>query len=242
MNAVYTTCATCRRELKMPYIHAISGTTTHPECHPPLPPEADQLFEQFCGIVAKMVAPEYRYSRPDELNLCAIQDRIIALDHAPPRFGDAAAWYAQHYNWPVFPLRPGEKTPATPHGFKDATTDLDRIRRFWDAAPLHNIGVPTGHLFDVIDIDLPHGPKQWGLLRNQPGARDIHGIVRTASGGLHIYIEPTGMGNKAGIRPGIDYRGQGGYVVAPPSWLGPGAGQWKWISKPSPHITGKSAT
>lgn len=239
---VHTACATCAQPLELSYDDALAGRNTHESCRPTARPGSDELFDKFSGIVAKMAAPEYKPNQHDDLNLGALQQRIDALDHAPPRLADAAVWYSQNYGWPVFPLKPGTKVPATPHGFKGATTDVDRIRRFWDQAPTHNIGIPTGVAFDVVDVDLPDGPASWDDIRAQGVIAAAHGIVRTSSGGLHILIEPTGQGNTARISPGIDYRGAGGYIVAAPSWLGtPGSG-WQWISKPSPRITNGEKT
>jgi hypothetical protein len=162
-----------------------------------------------------------------------------AIDAAPPRLLDAALYYAS-LGWPVFPLRPRDKRPATRNGFKDATTDADRIRAWWQRHPDANIGLPTGHAFDVIDVDLPDGvPAFLSLLDTDT---DVHGRVSTSSGGVHLYVTPTGGGNLAGIVPGIDYRGAGGYVVAPPSTLGPRGRAWTWTHHPSPVLTGVGDT
>jgi Bifunctional DNA primase/polymerase, N-terminal len=152
----------------------------------------------------------------------------------------AVAEYAS-WGWPCFPLAALSKQPAIPkeqggHGFKDATTDVQRIRRWWDRHPQHNIGVATGHLFDVIDID----PKDGGTqslteLLAQQRIPTCHAVAKTASGGLHLYIEPRHAKNGAGVKPGVDYRGLGGYVAAAPSTRG--AGQtYTWLINPSPII------
>jgi hypothetical protein len=233
----FSTCGTCNLEL----IIERDGQTTHDGCKPAPKTEADQLLEQFTAIVAKMAEPGYTPRQHDELNLSALQDKIDSLDNAPPALGPAALWYAEQWGWPVFPLEVKGKRPAIAkrdggNGFKDATTDPDRIKRFWSANPHCNIGIPTGVMFDVIDIDLPDGPAQWATMRNAPGAPDIHGIARTASGGMHVLIKPTGRGNGARIRPGVDYRGDGGYIVAAPSWLGSRAHAWAWDVRPGPQI------
>jgi hypothetical protein len=74
-----------------------------------------------------------------------------------------------------------------------------------------------------------------------------HAVVATAGsdaiknsparpGGLHLYVKATGRGNFANVRPGIDYRGLGGYVVAPPSTLGTRVRTWTFAVEPSPII------
>lgn len=114
------------------------------------------------------------------------------------------------------------------HGFYDATTDVDKVRAWWRATPQANIGLPTGLLFDVIDVDLPAGYFSLGEMRADDVLPTIHGRVITASGGTHLYIRPDGDGNATGILPGIDWRGRGGYVVAPPSRCE--EGMWLWTS------------
>jgi hypothetical protein len=128
----------------------------------------------------------------------------------------------------VFPLKPGTKVPATPHGFKDASMNPDTIRAWWTRWPDANIGLTTGHLYDVIDVDGPAGIRSIADITDK--IPTIHGIARTPRG-YHLYIQPTGDGCTTSIVPGIDYRGIGGYVVAPPSRTG--ETRWEWIEPPS---------
>ncbi len=140
----------------------------------------------------------------------------------------AAIAYAEQ-GIPVFPLRVGEKRPATRNGFKDATCDPERVHAWWSENPAYNIGFPTGHLFDVIDVDGPPGYASLADLLDDGLIPETLGKVSTARGGRHLYITPTGDGNTAGLRPGIDYRGLGGYVVAPPSLSASQGRRWMWI-------------
>lgn len=171
-------------------------------------------------------------------------------EKCPPTMLAAALWYAG-MGWPVFPLltegeiipSTGEpangKQPATRHGFKDATCDLTQIISWWTHTPNRNIGLATGVRFDVIDVD---GPEGQTTLQHLLGKQDraVHGWVTTHSGGEHLYIIPTGRPNKVRWLPGLDYRGQGGYVVAPPSVTSHGC--WRWKHLPSPVITGRGDT
>lgn len=162
--------------------------------------------------------------------------QLVADAEPRPDLAAAALWYATEYQWPVFPLVPGQKRPLTRHGFKDATTDPDQVRRWWRDTPDANIGLPTGHAFDVIDVDVPTGTFAWIDLQDTPACPDVHAWVATSSGGIHAYITPTGGGNLAGsIAPGIDYRGIGGFVVGPPSVRADGR-RWSWTTPPSPAI------
>lgn len=227
-----TTCTVCSELL-----HATTYTdTVHPTCdtrppdvprHRPVPeaPYLDHLVADFHDAVAS----------GDTAEADRLERLVDSIDHAPPRLPDAAALYAS-WGWPVFPLRPGGKAPLTRHGFKDASTDPAQVAAWWKDNPTANIGLPTGGRFDVVDVDTPIGmTRSWAGLRDSAAMPDVHGVVTTASGGLHAYITPTGGGNLAGLRPGIDYRGVGGYVVAPPSIREDGR-RWVWTARPSPVI------
>lgn len=155
----------------------------------------------------------------------------------------AAVQYAD-WNWPVFPLGERSKFPAIPkdkggNGFKDATSDTARIDKWWSRHPSHNIGLATGAMFDVVDIDVKDpakdGAASWLSLLNEHVIPECHGVAITATGGMHVYVKPTGRGCFVGIRPGIDYRGRGGYVVAPASRL---HHDYRWLVEPSPIIKG----
>lgn len=226
----YTTCRDCGGLL-----HTTDGDTVHPGCR--------QRPTKVEGLTAEWLSAA---TAGHDQRAVELQRRIDTLDARPPRLELAARQYAS-WGWPVFPLKPRSKQPATRHGFKDATTDPERIQRWWTRHPDHNIGLPTGVKFDVIDIDAPEG--HWSLdaiLADENPATgagdipDIHGKVMTASAGYHLYVTPSGHGNRAGVLPGVDYRGQGGYVVAPPSISD--RGRWTWTIHPSPIITGQGDT
>jgi len=155
----------------------------------------------------------------------------------------AARDYAER-GWPVFPCAPGEKVPLgklAPHGLKNATTDPAVITRWWTAEPEANIGLPTGLVFDVLDVD---GPEALDALESVGGPAEMHevdgllvcdddieGPTVSTPRGWHCYVGPTGRGNAVnlGALPGVDWRGRGGYVIAPPSRKADG-GTWGWIT------------
>jgi hypothetical protein len=105
-----------------------------------------------------------------------------------------------------------------PHGVTDATTNRDRILAWWTRHPQANIGLATGHRFDVLDVDGPTGAQAIRELAATHGLVSSGPLVRTGGGGWHFYLAPTGLGN---VQPHglerVDWRGRGGYVVAPPS-------------------------
>lgn len=150
--------------------------------------------------------------------------------------GEALAFAAAGV--PVFPIRPRGKQPLTGHGFKDATTDPAVVRAWWAQWPDANLGLPTGVAFDVVDID---GAVGVASLYNGPrpvvDTLDVIGVARTSrDGGRHLYVPVTGRGNKTAIYPGVDYRGAGGYVVAPPS-VGVNGVRYQWARPLTPAAT-----
>jgi hypothetical protein len=119
--------------------------------------------------------------------------------------------------WRVFPC--SGKLPLTEHGCKDATEDTDKVREWWTRFPSANVAIATGRGLLVVDIDGEQGRASLELLeqRHAPLPRTL--TAKTGGGGLHLYFHlVTQLGNTAGkLGPGIDTRGDGGYVIAPPS-------------------------
>jgi hypothetical protein len=105
-----------------------------------------------------------------------------------------------------------------PHGVREATTNRARVLAWWTRHPLANIGLATGHRFDVLDVDGPNGAATISAFAAEHGLASSGPLVRTGGGGWHYYLAPTGLGNvhPAGLAH-VDWRGRGGYVVAPPS-------------------------
>jgi len=125
---------------------------------------------------------------------------------------------------PVFPCKPAQKRPLTEHGFHDATTDAEQVGRWWTQWPQANIGMPTGHAsgLEVVDVDV-HGAVRgfaaFELARREGLADRWQALVKTASGGMHAYYPAPDHAQPSwqAARSGIDFRGEGGYVIAPPS-------------------------
>ena len=133
---------------------------------------------------------------------------------------DAALAYAAR-GWPVHPIQAKAKAPASPHGFRDATTDPAIIRAWFENSPHLNVGIATGRASGVWVLDCDTGSadtlldweKEYGGLPDTP-------LVGTGRGGRQAYfLNPPGLVIPSRVRfaPGIDTRGDGGYVVAPPS-------------------------
>jgi hypothetical protein len=145
---------------------------------------------------------------------------------------DAALAYAER-GWQVFPCKPRDKRPATPNGFKDATTDRLKIGRWWAANPAYNVAIATGAAsgFFVLDVDAPEGFRSAATLTMQYGSLPHTMTQRTGGGGWqHLYAMPKGLriGNSAGrLGAGLDVRGNGGYVVVAPS-VHPSGKAYEW--------------
>jgi Bifunctional DNA primase/polymerase, N-terminal len=128
--------------------------------------------------------------------------------------------------------RPG-KHPRLRHGLTEATTDSRRLEMWWTRWPDANIGLRTGIVMDVADIDSIEG---WHGMRHLLGAAMPAGPrVRTGGGGWHVWFQPTGYGNRVRLIPGLDWRGAGGYVLAPPSRHASGA-DYTWLINPTADL------
>lgn len=130
---------------------------------------------------------------------------------------------------PVFPcFSTGEraKRPMIKHGFQSATTDKAQVKAWWKKWGDAAIGIPTGIVYDVLDVDTKeaadgrvHLPRlqRLGLLNG------CQMVAKTPSGGWHLYFKAApGLTNKANATLGLDVRGLGGYVLAPPSYIDDG--------------------
>jgi predicted P-loop ATPase len=136
--------------------------------------------------------------------------------------------------WHVFPCRPGIKEPATKHGFKDAVADADKVREWWSRSPGNNVGVATGPAsgFWVLDVDVAEGARGLeGLaeLEMEHGPLPTTLFQKTGRGGFHYFFKwVEGVRNRGKFAPGLDVRGDGGYVLVAPSKL-EGHGSYQWL-------------
>jgi hypothetical protein len=133
----------------------------------------------------------------------------------------------------VFPCEPGGKAPLTYSGFWDATMDARRIKAWWNRWPYANVGVPTGERSGLLILDVD--PRDDGLeslaaLERTGGPLPATAKTRTGGGGVHVFFRyPAGerVRNSTGrLGPGLDVRGEGGYVVVPPSRT---RGAYEWL-------------
>ncbi len=158
--------------------------------------------------------------------------------------GEAALEYAAQ-GWRVFPLSPGGKIPLGGNGVHDATTDSAQITEWWTKTANANIGFATGAGIHVVDIDGEEGEESLVLLETENGPLAPTRECRTGRG-RHFYFNYVGgeLGNSASkLGSKVDTRGDGGYVILPPSVHQSGAlYQWandlplaelpRWIADP----------
>lgn len=166
----------------------------------------------------------------------------------------AALAYAAR-GWAVFPCAPrvlpgagknGEdlepKRPLVLRGFHAATCDPAQIRAWWARWPDALIGTPTGLAIGhwVLDVDVHDGKpglKSLAELEDSNGPLPSTGMVRTVSNGLHLLFTYPRDGRqvvtRTALRPGLDVRGAGGYVIAPPSANEEGAWTWREGANPT---------
>jgi putative DNA primase/helicase len=167
---------------------------------------------------------------------------------------DAALSYASR-GWPVLPCSPVHKRPMLAAdkdadgkaikgsgGVRKASTDADQIRSWWKRWPTAMIGLAMGHngLF-ALDFD-PRTDgatgEVWTLDRLKTELEDqiagplpVSLAVRTPSDGVHVYLkQPAGtpITNRGNLPDHVDVRGEGGYVIAPPSVMATGRG-YRWV-------------
>jgi Bifunctional DNA primase/polymerase, N-terminal len=135
----------------------------------------------------------------------------------------------------VFPCRLPDKTPTTPHGFLDATSDETAVANLWRRYPGPLIGIATGERsgVDVLDVDAGRCPADANpkVIAKREAAcawwhANAHRIpssraYETGSGGIHIYFKhaPISRTTQSVIAHGVDTRADGGYAIY---WFGAG--------------------
>ncbi len=160
----------------------------------------------------------------------------------PPHESASIAQAAARYlagGWSVLPLRRGEKRPLIHwEMLQQARTDAATLEQWFARWPDANVGIVTGEVSNLIvaDVDPKHGgDDSLADLERRYGPLPETVEARTGGGGRHLYFAHPGgfVPNRVGLAQGIDLRGDGGYIVAPPS-LHPSGQVYAWTPGRSP--------
>ncbi|HMS23161.1 MAG TPA: bifunctional DNA primase/polymerase [Candidatus Levybacteria bacterium] len=130
--------------------------------------------------------------------------------------------------WSIIPVDSNKKPLIKWEEYQKRIPSIDEIEKWFSQWPNANIGIVTGSISKliVVDIDPRHGGTN-ELFKEYKTPCSI-----TGGGGWHYYFtSSTFITNRAGVLPGIDIRGEGGYVIAPPSIHSSG-GSYKWLITP----------
>ena len=158
---------------------------------------------------------------------------------------NAALSYAAKMHWRIFPCKL-DKTPYTVNGFKDATIDPEQIKAWWQEHPTASIGIACGPETGVwvLDVDVPNKikPNKPDGVQSLASLEEKHGklpptlVQKTGGGGYQHFWKWNGReirNSSSEIAPGLDVRGNGGYVILPPSGHELG-NKYEWINKMQP--------
>lgn len=163
------------------------------------------------------------------------------------KMSDAALDYVER-GWAVFPLVERDKIPAVQGGFKAATHDTEQIEAAWGVRPNMNVGIATGTMSNglvVIDLDVDadrgeDGLETLRLWEKEHGELPETVTALTGKGGMHLYyICNTPISCSVDNEKGVDIRGDGGYVVAPPS-IHPNGRSYEWENHPEEYSVAKA--
>jgi hypothetical protein len=214
-------CRCCDGYALKPYV--VNGKRTHEGPKDDWRADAELVFRDAKRVDAGLAIAE----RADDLR------QVFAEQNSPPAgtssaisgeisaLGQSALRLAAR-GLLVFPCRAREKRPATKNGLKDATTDLRRIETAWRRWPDMNVAVATGAVSGVVVLDVD-GDDGWDSLHDLEDRHELLPDTKsltTPSGGQHFWFKHPGaeIRNTAGFPgPGLDVRGDGGYVLVPPS-------------------------
>lgn len=128
---------------------------------------------------------------------------------------DAALEYLNQ-GYCVIPIRKDKKPYLMSWAeYQEKMPTADSVKKWWNTWPDANIGIVTGNISGicVVDVDSKEAGREIKKL-----IPDIPPTVKTPGGGWHFYFaNSNGLGNSVGFIKDVDFRGQGGYIIAPPS-------------------------
>lgn len=140
---------------------------------------------------------------------------------------EQALYYLEKLEWSVIPVGTDKKPLVEWKLYQTQKATREQIAE-WFSKPNVNIGIITGKISKLVVVDID--PRHNGT---DEAFKDLQTVKSaTGGGGWHYYFQyEEGIQNSASIKPGIDIRGEGGYVIAPPSLHNSGK-SYEWIVSP----------
>jgi len=138
--------------------------------------------------------------------------------------------YAEKFGFSVIPINRKTKKPFIPwKEFQDRKATADEIWEWWNKWPAANVGIVTGKTSGIVVFDVDEAQGFDAIQEYVPDSLIIP-CCKTPRGGQHFYFRAPGetLGNNSRLIPGSDYRGDGGYAIAPPSANGKGK-NYAWL-------------
>ncbi|HHV62226.1 MAG TPA: hypothetical protein GXX51_06270, partial [Firmicutes bacterium] len=135
--------------------------------------------------------------------------------------------------WSIIPLQPKNKKPAVPswESYQKSRAAEEQIKRWWEGDSSFNIGIVTGAISGIVVLDIDGDEGKASVKSLSLPATPV---AETGKGWHYYFKHPGGqVPNAVGLLPHVDLRGDGGYVVAPPS-IHPSGRQYRWVDGLSP--------
>jgi hypothetical protein len=144
------------------------------------------------------------------------------------RILEAALYYSEKLSFSVLPVGENKKPLVPWKEFQTRRATADDIQAWWKKWPAANVGIITGKIsgVGVIDVDEECGFEE--LEKHLPDSL-VFPTAKSARGGKHYYFKVNGkpIPTTARFLPGVDMRGDGGYIIAPPSVRKEGKYEWQ---------------
>ncbi len=142
---------------------------------------------------------------------------------------EAALIYAEKFDFSIIPVKPNKKAYIKWEPYQKRRATSDEIKSWWTHWPTAMIGIVTGSISGVVAIDIDTQEGQDAITQYVPDSL-LTPTSKTPKGGQHLYFRAPEkpISNNARTIPGCDFRGEGGYVIAPPSINGTGQA-YKWL-------------
>lgn len=156
------------------------------------------------------------------------QDSWDAADGSESSSLEAALMYAEKWGFSIIPIRQDKRPYIKWQEYQKRRATREEIEQWWRDWPDAMIGIVTGKVSNLFVIDCDTREGYEAVEKHLPDSLEVP-VARTPRGGWHLYFRYPCNGVTVGTKvlPGVDYRGEGGYIIAPPSTNGDG-GTYRW--------------